>query len=49
MKCQQAFYCSRDCQVKHWKEEHKKSCTQIETGTKREDTEVKEKQFKASK
>ena len=31
-KCHQAFYCGRECQVKHWKAEwngHKQSCNKI--------------------
>lgn len=27
--CKVARYCSKDCQVKHWKEEHKRSCKAV--------------------
>ncbi|XP_057299229.1 uncharacterized protein LOC130629870 [Hydractinia symbiolongicarpus] len=26
VRCKNAFYCSRECQVQHWKNGHKKSC-----------------------
>ncbi|XP_057301462.1 uncharacterized protein LOC130635946 [Hydractinia symbiolongicarpus] len=41
-RCKKAFYCSQECQVKHWKEEHKKSCAQVEIGTKRKEQEERD-------
>lgn len=29
-RCQRALYCSRDCQVAHWKSGHKKECPQLQ-------------------
>jgi MYND finger len=28
-KCRQTRYCSRDCQLKHWKQGHKKKCAML--------------------
>lgn len=41
-RCKKAFYCSQECQAKHWKEEHKKSCAQIEIGTKSKEQEERD-------
>jgi len=30
-KCCLVVYCGRECQIKHWKKEHKKSCSKTET------------------
>ena len=30
-KCQSAFYCSRECQMAHWKRSHKHTCCRIGT------------------
>ena len=30
-KCQEAYYCSKDCQIVHWKKTHKKLCQHMET------------------
>ena len=32
-RCKIVSYCSRECQVKHWKEVHRKSCLQAESRT----------------
>ena len=37
-KCQRVYYCSRECQIKHWKRKHKQECPKlVELGPPRED------------
>lgn len=37
VRCKGAFYCTRECQVKHWKNGHKKMCTVREQEEENED------------
>lgn len=32
-RCKSISYCSRECQVKHWSEEHKFQCQPLDAGT----------------
>jgi len=34
-KCNLEFYCNRTCQVRHWKDEHKRTCTRPEVAPRR--------------
>ena len=34
-KCKQVFYCSRECQVAHWKSGHRRECEQLAASSSR--------------
>lgn len=46
VRCKNAFYCSRECQVQHWKDGHKKTCLKKEELDENED-ELKSKNTKS--
>jgi len=36
-KCQIALYCTKDCQVSHWRKQHKHECARLRTARKSEE------------